>query len=57
MSYMKHHLARLEMMMAEEQGNDLPYKQAYNDQLMIEANGIKIELHKQETLKRLGIIK
>tara|TARA_R110001606_G_scaffold64061_1_gene148911 strand:+ start:456 stop:623 length:168 start_codon:yes stop_codon:yes gene_type:complete len=53
---MKHHLARLEMMMAEEQGNDLPYKQAYNDQLMIEANGIKIELHKQETLKRLGII-
>ena len=57
MSYMKHHLARLEMMMAEEQGNDLPYKQAYNDQLMIEANGIKIELYKQETLKRLGIIK
>jgi len=57
MSYMKHHLARLEMMMAEEQGNDLQYKQAYNDQLMIEANGIKIELHKQETLKRLGIIK
>ncbi len=53
MSYMKHHLARLEMMMAEEQGNDLPYKQAYNDQLMIEANGIKIELHKQETLNRI----
>jgi len=57
MSYMKHYLARLEMMMAEEQGNDLPYKQAYNDQLMIKANGIKIEQHKQETLKRLGIIK
>ena len=53
MSYMKHHLARLEMMMAEEHGNDLPYKQAYNDQLMIEANGIKIELHKQETLNRI----
>ena len=53
MSYMKHHLARLEMMMAEEQGNDLPYKQAYNDQLMIEANGIKMELHKQETLNRI----
>ena len=53
MSYMKHHLARLEMMMAEEQGNDLPYKQAYNDQLMIEANGIKIELHKQDTLNRI----
>ena len=51
MSYMKHHLARLEMMMAEEHGNDLPYKQAYNDQLMIEANGIKIELHKQENVK------
>jgi hypothetical protein len=57
MSYMKHHLARLEMMMAEEQGNDLPYKQAYNDQLQIEANGIKIELHKQDTLRRIGIIK
>ena len=57
MNTLKHHLARLEMMMAEEQGNDLPYEQAYNDQLQIEANGIKIELHKQDTLKRIGIIK
>ena len=56
MSYMKHHLARLEMMMAEEQGNDLPYKQAYNDQLQIEINGLMIEQHKQDTLRRIGII-
>ena len=58
MSYKKHHLEGLwTLKMTEEQGNDLPYKQAYNDQLMVEANGIKIEQHKQETLKRLGIIK
>ena len=44
MSYKKHHLEGLwTLKTTEEQGNGLPYKQAYNDQLMIEANGIKIE--------------
>ncbi len=33
-------------------GND----RATNDKILIEINGLKIELHKQESLRRIGVI-